>query len=229
MKGVTWMQNGSFASLGAEANDINCAFCQRSKFAANILKETGAFFIIADHAPLVEGHILIIPKRHFACYGTVPAETDDELFALKREVQDFFARYYAPVIFWEHGIFRQTVFHAHLHCFPFGAIEYDATKALHSLVVHSQDDIRSWYATHGHYFYMEDQSRSFLFEPEIDGYLQVIKDVLWRGVSSRSQQSSWRSQQQRYIEGAPLIKETIDRWFEYQRLGADYADETSSR
>jgi hypothetical protein len=63
------MQNGSFASLDTETNDINCAFCQRSNFAANILKETDTFFIIADHAPLVEGHILIMPRRHFACYG----------------------------------------------------------------------------------------------------------------------------------------------------------------
>jgi diadenosine tetraphosphate (Ap4A) HIT family hydrolase len=223
------MQNGSYASLDAEANDTDCAFCQLSDFAANILKETDRFFIIADHAPLVEGHILIMPRRHFACYGAVPAEMDDELFALKREVQDFFARYYAPVIFWEHGIFRQTVFHAHLHCFPFGAIEYDATKTLHALVVQSQDDIRSWYAARGHYFYLEDNSHSFLFEPEIDDYLQVIKDVLWRGVSSHSQQSGWRSQQQRYVEGAPLIKATVDRWYEYQRSGADYADETSMR
>ena len=223
------MQNGSHASLDTDAIDINCAFCQRSNFSTNLLKETEAFFIVSDHAPLVEGHILIIPKRHFACYGAVPAELDDEFLALKREVQEFCARYYAPVIFWEHGIFRQTVYHAHLHCFPFGTIEYDATNTLHTLVVHSQDDVRAWYAAKGQYFYMEDRSNALLFAPEIERYVQVIKEVLWRGVSSRSQQSGWRSQQQRYEEGAPLIKETMDRWYEYQRLGAYYADKTSSR
>ena len=112
------MQNGSRASLNAETNNIDCAFCQRSDIAANILKETTAFLVVADHAPLVEGHILIIPKSHYACYGEVPAELDAELLALKREVQEFFAQYYAPAVFWEHGVFRQTVFHAHLHCFP---------------------------------------------------------------------------------------------------------------
>src|SRR5437016_14378413 len=168
------MQNGSHASLDAETSNSNCAFCQRSNFATNMLKETDAFFIVADHAPLVEGHILILPKRHFACYGVVPAELDAELLALKREVQDFFARYYAPIVFWEHGIFRQTVFHAHLHCFPFGGTQYKASEGLHSLVVHTQNDIRVWYAKNGEYFYLEDSSDAFLFAPTMDRYLQVI-------------------------------------------------------
>lgn len=223
------MQNGSHASLDAEASNINCAFCQPGDFAANILKETDAFLVVADHAPLVEGHILIIAKRHYACYGAVPAELDEELARLKQEVRDFFNRYYAPAIFWEHGVFRQTVFHAHLHCFPFGETTYDITTPQYTIVVHSQDDVRVWYTAHGHYFYLEDTVKSLLFAPEIDLYMQVIKDVLWHGVSSRSQQTQWRSQQQRYQEGAPIIAATRDKWLANQRQGAIYADETSAR
>jgi diadenosine tetraphosphate (Ap4A) HIT family hydrolase len=221
------MQNGSHASLDAEANTINCAFCRPGDFAANILKETDAFFVVADHAPLVEGHILIIPKRHYACYGAVHAKMDEELASLKQEVRDFFNQYYAPSIFWEHGVFRQTVYHAHLHCFPFGETTYDITAPLHTIVAHSQDDVRAWYAAHGHYFYLEDTVKSLLFAPEMDLYVQVIKDVLWHGVSSRSHQTQWRSQQQRHEEGAPLIAATRNMWHEYQGKGATYADKTS--
>ena len=223
------MQNGSHASLDAKTSNSNCAFCQRSNFATNMLKETNAFFIVADHAPLVEGHILIIPKHHYTCYGVAPAELDDELLALKREVQDFFERYYAPAIFWEHGVFRQTVYHAHLHCFPFGTTGYDRTKALHALTVQSQEDVREWYATYGHYFYTEDPMNAFLFAPEMDRYMQVIKDVLWHGVSLRNYDVQWRSQQQRYEEGAPLIAATREKWHRYHDQGAVYADETSPR
>src|SRR5947209_18147100 len=106
------MRNGSHASWDAEVDRANCAFCQRSDFAANILKETPTFLVVADHAPLVEGHILIIPRQHYACYGAVPAELDAELDVLKQQVQQFFAQFYAPTVFWEHGVFRQTVFHA---------------------------------------------------------------------------------------------------------------------
>ncbi len=223
------MQNGSHASSDAEANDPNCAFCQRSEFADHILKETPTFLIVVDHAPLVEGHILIIPRHHYTCYGAVPAELDAELYALKREVQRFFAQYYAPAVFWEHGVFRQTVFHAHLHCFPFGSTEYDLSKELHSRIIRSQDDVRAWYTARGHYFLMEDTSCSLLFAPEMDLYIHIIRDVLWHGVSSRTHQTSWRSQQQRYAEGGPLIAATMDKWHQFQQQGAGYADETSTR
>ena len=222
------MQNGSHVSLNAEAYDPNCAFCQRSDMTFNILKETRSFVLITDHAPLIEGHILIIPKTHYACYGNVPRELDTELFALKHEVQQFFAQYYAPPIFWEHGVFRQTVFHAHLHCFPFGNTAYDLTEQLHSYVVRSQDDIRAWYASQGQYFYMEDATNALLFAPDIDRYMHIIKDVLWHGVATHTHQKHWRSQQQRQAEGSPLITAAKNKWREFQQQGAAYADETSA-
>jgi diadenosine tetraphosphate (Ap4A) HIT family hydrolase len=224
------MQNGSYhVSLDAEISRADCAFCQRSDIAANVLKETSTFLVVADHAPLVEGHILIIPKQHYACYGAVPAELDTELATLKQEVEQFFVRFYAPIVFWEHGVFRQTVFHAHLHCFPFGGTEYDPTESLHSLEVHAQDDIRKWYATHSHYFYMADANSAFLFAPQMDRYLHIIRDVLWYGVTTRTAQTAWRSQQQRYAEGTPLIQATKEKWQQFQQQGAGYVDETSTR
>ncbi|MBE3558851.1 MAG: HIT family protein, partial [Ktedonobacteraceae bacterium] len=148
------MQGGSNVSLDGASATTECAFCQRSSIADHILKETATFRVVADHAPLVEGHLLIIPREHYTCYGDVPAALDAELFTFKQEVRRFFNRFYDPPVFWEHGIFRQTVFHAHLHCFPFGAIPYDLATGLHALTINTQDDIRAWHATHGHYFYL---------------------------------------------------------------------------
>lgn len=224
------MQNGSHASFDAQENITDCAFCQRNMITANILKETAHFLIVADHAPLVEGHLLIIPRHHYACYGEVPAKLDAELFALKREIQQFFKEFYVPAVFWEHGIFRQTVFHAHLHCFPFGAAEYSLEEPMHSLVVHSQDDIRQWYVMHGQYFYMEDTRIALLFAPEMDTYLHIIRDVLWRGASRYGMAKTWRSSQQRQVEGIPLIKATLAKWQQFQQQqGVNYVDESSAR
>ena len=108
----------------ASAQRPNCTFCQRSEV-ADILEETPHFLLAADHAPLVEGHLLVIPKDHYACYGDTPTTLDEELFAIKDELRQFYTQHYAPVVFWEHGVFRQTVFHAHLHCFPWGNLSYD--------------------------------------------------------------------------------------------------------
>jgi diadenosine tetraphosphate (Ap4A) HIT family hydrolase len=221
------MQNGSQDSQSAEANSTGCAFCRRNDI-AYVLKETSNFLVAADHAPLVEGHLLIIPKRHYACYGSVPSELDAELFALKREVGQFLSHFYAPAVFWEHGVFRQTVFHAHLHCFPFGNAQYDSFEGLYSVVVHSQDDIRAWYATEGDYFYMEDARAALLFMPEVERYLQVIKNVFQRGIQSRGGHGGWRPPQQRYEEGVPLIAAMAEKWRTFQKQGVHYANESSA-
>ncbi len=222
------MLNGSNASLDTELNDSDCAFCKRTEI-SYILKETPNFLLAADHAPLVEGHILIIPKQHYACYGEVPAKLDAELFSLKQEVQRFFTHCYAPVVFWEHGIFKQTVFHAHLHCFPWGISGYDLDNNLHNLIVSSQSNIRQWYTTQGHYFYMEDSNRALLFAPDMDRYLGIVKNVFWRGIASRGGKVEWRSPQQRYEEGAPLIQAMIDKWCSFQEQGADHVNQSSLR
>ena len=206
---------------------MNCAFCQRDEI-SHIFKETPHFFLAADYAPLVEGHLLIIPKHHYTCYGEVPAKLDDELFALKDEVQAFFTRFYAPAVFWEHGIFRQTVFHAHLHCFPWGSTGYELSEGLQSKVVDSQADVREWYRSQGQYFYMEDSSVSLLFAPEMERYLGIVRNVFWRGIASRGGPVEWRTPQQRYEEGVPLIQAVMEKWQVFQQ-GMSYANETSTR
>src|SRR5260370_27984373 len=117
-----------------------------------ILKEPPNFPLGADHAPVVEGHILIIPKHHYACYGEVHARLDDELLVLKCEVQCFFTQFYAPVVFWEHGIFRQTVYHAHLHCFPWGKTRNNLKGHLKNLFFSFQKAEPGWSTNLGQYF-----------------------------------------------------------------------------
>jgi diadenosine tetraphosphate (Ap4A) HIT family hydrolase len=222
------MLNGSNVSSGTESIQNNCPFCKRTEI-SYILKETPNFLLAADHAPLVEGHILIIPKQHFACFGEVPAKLDEELISMKLEVRRFFIRYYAPTVFWEHGIFKQTVFHAHLHCFPWGTSGYSLEEKLHNIIVSSQEEVRQWYVLQGHYFYMEDSNTALLFAPEMDRYLGIVKNVFWRGIVSRGGKVEWRSPQQRYEEGVPLIKAMIDKWRSFQEQGADYVNNTSPR
>lgn len=221
------MQNGSYATSHGGMDTTECTFCEYNGIAQYILEETSNFLIVTDHAPLVEGHILIIPRRHYFCYGTVPAELDTELVAVKQRVRRFLDQYYAPVVYWEHGIFRQTVFHAHLHCFPFGEAAYDLSEGLHSQVVHSQAGIRQWYASRGHYFYMEDAHTALLFAPEMEPYLHIIRDVLWHGVTLRNgAQTTWRSQQQRQ----PLIVATREKWRLFQQQGkGESIDTTTTR
>ncbi len=211
------MQSKSSTSADAQKTQTDCVFCRIDNIANYILKETTNFLIIADHAPLVEGHLLIIPKQHYACYGAMPAELDDELLTLKQEVHLFFTQYYALPVHWEHGIFRQTVFHAHLHCFPFGEIGYALDPKHQQHQVHSQADIRDWYNKYGHYFYMEDSKQALLFAANMDDYIYIIKDVLGAGVAARNKQTiPLRSSQQRQSEGKPLIESLTANWQKFR-------------
>ncbi|GAC1354397.1 MAG: hypothetical protein NVS4B11_24500 [Ktedonobacteraceae bacterium] len=224
------MQNGSSVSLGAERLRADCTFCQRNTIATYILKETPNFRLVADHAPLVEGHILIIPKLHYACYGAVPAELDAEFFAVKREVQHFFQHYYVPSIFWEHGIFHQSVFHAHMHCFPFGALnpkQHDLCEKLCAEIVPVQDTLRSWYAAKGQYFYLEPD-KAFLFAPETDDYMRIAQGIFWPKVATLNNQKVWHSSQQRQKEGESRIEVTFAKWRMFEQQGAAYANEASA-
>jgi diadenosine tetraphosphate (Ap4A) HIT family hydrolase len=214
------MQNGNQVPLEYAAKQADCTFCQRTEI-SDVLKETAHFLLAADHAPLVEGHLLVIPRQHYACYGDMPASLDEELFALKDTLRRFYASFYSPVVFWEHGVFRQTVFHAHLHCFPWGRLEYDTTSNIHAAVVARQEDIRTWYRARGHYFYLEDEQHALLFPPEMDRYMRIIQQVFQQSLAVHGRPVRARSAQQRYAEGRPLIEATVSRWqrFEQQEMG----------
>ena len=212
------MRNGTQAPLENTGRRLDCTFCQRSEV-TDILNETSHFLLAADHAPLVEGHLLIIPKDHYACYGDVPPALDEELFSIKDELRQFYTQYYAPVVFWEHGVFRQTVFHAHLHCFPWGNLNYDLDSQIHNAIVTGQADIRNWYHAQGHYFYLEDEEVALLFAPEMDRYMHVMQQVFQKGLAARGVPVRMRSPQQRITEGKPLIEQVKARWSEFQQQG----------
>lgn len=131
-----------------------CVFCEPEALEV-VLTETPHFLLLADHAPLVEGHLLIVPRAHLACYGALPEALEAEFLALKRRVAGFLRVAYAEPTFFEHGVFHQTVFHAHLHAFPFGAVSLPFHVMNEARPAHGLADVRAWYADHGHYFYLE--------------------------------------------------------------------------
>lgn len=195
-----------------------CAFCERDQL-ENVLFESERFFLLADHAPLVEGHLLIVPRDHYPCYGALPADLEDELLTLKRRVSHFLEIAYRKPAYFEHGVFRQTVFHAHLHAFPFGPIQLD----VHTLAtpggrqVAALDDVRAWYADHGPYFYLEQPphdgrpAEAAVFPPSESVYFSV----LGRLRSLTIPQSSWQPPSMRRVLGQSQVRALVAAWKRY--------------
>ena len=194
----------------------DCPFCHRDTL-AGLLAETDHFYVLADHAPLIEGHTLLIPKAHHACYGAIPAALDPELLALKRRAARILTAAYAAPVFFEHGVFRQTVYHAHLHAMPFGPVDF----GVHALAaeaggrhVHSRDDVRAWYATHGHYFYIEQPAcdgspaQAAVFPPDLQLYFRVLGAL--RDASGHH--GGWLPPAERHAARHPKVAALTDHW-----------------
>ena len=195
-----------------------CPFCARSALEV-VLMETSNLYVLADNAPLVEGHLLIVPKRHWACYGAVPATCDDELAATKRQVANFLDQTYRSACFFEHGVFRQTVFHAHLHAFPLGARAISPDLIAEATLlgggsVYGQDDIRSWYAANGHYFYVEQASAderervAAVFPAEEVTYFRVLGQLLAAG----ERRQPFQPQAARRMTAGPHMRAVAEAW-----------------
>lgn len=69
---------------------------------------------------LREGHLLIIPKKHFSCLAEYSAELLAEFQDVYSNVSDFLISHYGSVASFEHGIWGQSVYHSHVHLLPFG-------------------------------------------------------------------------------------------------------------
>lgn len=114
---------------------LQCPFCSKHSFEQHKLMfgtedieyfsiyRTVNFVVVPDVAPLVEGHLLIIPKAHYLCYGTVLQEHWQEIIELKSTITRLLKKTYMNCMFIEHGAAQDlqagnSIDHAHLHCLP---------------------------------------------------------------------------------------------------------------
>lgn len=194
---------------------LRCVFCRRNTL-SNVLHETEHFLLLADHAPVIDGHLLILPRAHFACYGAVPAQLDAEFLNLKAQVIAFCRAVYQAPVFFEHGVYRQTVAHAHLHAMPLGSFP-EAIAAISNVSgrpAASQEDIRSWYEREGHYFYLEwvagdgGLSNAAIFPAREELYYRVL--TLLREQTGGP--GGWQPQPVRRLTGGPKIRELVSAW-----------------
>ncbi len=200
--------------------ETECAFCHPEQL-DTILTETDHFRVVADYAPLVEGHTLIIPRQHFSCYGAVPLDYEPELIALKRRVARFFRAKYRLAVFFEHGVYRQTVFHAHLHAFPFGPVNLRLFELAHpdGRPVHRLADVRSWYHERGSYFYLEqprageEPLEAAVFPPEEERYFTVLRSLREQSAVN----GGWRPAPMRRLMSGPPVAALEAAWRDFAR------------
>jgi diadenosine tetraphosphate (Ap4A) HIT family hydrolase len=100
---------------------------------SEVLLESENFVVIADVAPIVEGHLLIIPKAHGFALSSLEPPLLEELASLQDRVVAAQARAYTRPILFEHGAGAAAgssvacIDHAHLHVVP---VQHDPSAEL---------------------------------------------------------------------------------------------------
>lgn len=93
-------------------------FCQREKITPFIIDETSYFYILHDAYPLMEGHLLLIPKQHRSCFAELESDELKEFNLCFQNIFRFHTTHYGVSVQFEHGAIAQTVPHAHMHFLP---------------------------------------------------------------------------------------------------------------
>ncbi|HEX9068593.1 MAG TPA: HIT family protein [Ktedonobacterales bacterium] len=193
-----------------------CPFCAPATF-THVLTETPELMLVADNAPLVEGHLLIVPRAHYSCFGATPASLDAELTPLLAEVSEFCATVYRPALIFEHGIFAQSVPHAHLHIVPVGGLSAAIMGQQGAHPVSDLNDVRAYHSGIQHYVYLaqaasDGKPAGALFPPDMGTYVGVLSALRHR---SQRMNPSFAPQHIRRMGSGPMMAAVAERWAEW--------------
>lgn len=121
--------------------DLDCSFCNEiSGYEHNnlfleyfqeyddidnrLILATDNFCVMPSIGPLTEGHLLILPKKHYISYAHIPVAIYSELKQVKMVTKILLQDVYCRPVFFEHGPMSKTLRggccydHAHMHAMP---------------------------------------------------------------------------------------------------------------
>ena len=159
---------------------INCPYCDEfengPKYGDRILYESKNFVVFPALGQIVEGYLLIAPKKHYIAMGEIPSRLYSELSSVCEKVRKILSENYQKPLFFEHGPVSQTkrggccVDHAHFHAVPVNVdILDDLAKHFEYKEIKSFNELKKQFKKGAPYFYYESSSEEkYLFKiPEV--------------------------------------------------------------
>lgn len=148
----------------------HCPHCDPAGDAfTDLLEETEQLRIVCDYHSIIEGHILIIPKRHCSCVGEYPKALFEEFVLHYETVSAFVKKHYGSVSTFEHGKIGQTVFHSHVHVLPYAG---DPTTIVpegrdHLVALPSFIELQRLYEHYGRYLFYSIGDLAWVVDPTL--------------------------------------------------------------
>lgn len=147
---------------------------------------TANFEVLADMSPLVTGHLLLLPRKHYLSFAQVlcdhPGETEELLTCITKFYRGTFGE---PLVL-EHGsgVDEETqacITHAHLHLLPADAAAVDALligDRLPYIDLESMTELRNAPWPESAYFLRHHRGRSRVYIPNGNQKRQYLRSVV---------------------------------------------------
>lgn len=197
----------------------DCPHCDSQSFALkHPLEITDNFWVVADVHPLIEGHLLIIPKTHFSCIGEYDQKHFQEFVSLYHQFSQFIKQQYGAISTFEHGKIGQTVFHSHIHLLPFkGKVEEIIPEGKQHLTkLKSLRDLTKIYQQKGKYLFFSIADTNWVVDLSL-GQPRFFRDRFAQALG-RSKRGNWKQMhdnQEIMRQANKEIKQLEIRWKSY--------------
>ena len=169
-----------------KVNEYGCPFCNEfngkkhlsyfentigKKYGINkrCILETKNFVSIPSIGSFVEGYLLIVPRKHFLSFLSMPFHYTEELNSIITCLSDFYLDcYHSKFVIFEHGSSSldntggMSVLHAHLHIVPYNSLFISDVKDYHFI------KYNKFLVVKRNYFFRNKQN-PYLFFRDIDG------------------------------------------------------------
>jgi len=142
-------------------------FCKKMQFEPYIIDELRYHYILHDAYPLMEGHLLLIPKRHCSCFAQLNADELSEFDIYYRNIRAFQISHYGASVQFEHGGVAQTVPHAHMHFLP---TETSVQDTLHE----NTKKMSTRTIPYLYFGYMNEENYYKVIKPLQPGYIHML-------------------------------------------------------
>lgn len=198
----------------AENKHTDCEFCSFDRMKGTIFPDymqisdtgclkhdliyDGKYFVVKpDISPIVKGHLLIIPKKHYYSILSIPGEQLEEFYILKRKIINYYASSNKHFMFFEHGCCSETetgsscIHHAHLHAIPID--EKDEKKIVANVVSElGVNTVKPHDLENSVYLYMQTTLSPALFWKDEELHSQFFR-IMLADIFGYIQRARWQN------------------------------------
>jgi ATP adenylyltransferase len=215
----------------------HCTFCEKlgrksvrpqSLVWDRVLFESPNFAVVPTIGAIIEGWLLIVPRKHHICFGALRGDLLPELKALQNQTRRALEECYGPVAIFEHGPTDSkqpigcSVDHAHLHILATGLdllaeVKHVFSQGLTWTNIDSIGELRTVYDQGLPYLYLEQPIGTGYFASHPNFESQIFRKVIAKSVGT-PHRFDWRSFPESQTVESTVA--TIERWIvENRRSG----------